>query len=83
MALLTFGQWIHKCIDVARCLPNLRRQDDRRIKAHDVIAAANHVLPPLPANIVLELHAIGAVIPGRPRATVNLGGLEDEPTPLT
>ena len=82
VAFLAFGQRVDEGIDVARCLPDLRRQDDRGIKAHDIVTAAHHVLPPLPADIVLQFYAIGAVIPSRSSSTINLRGLENEPTPF-
>ena len=65
--------------DVAGCLPHLGRQDDRRVEPDDVVAAGDHRLPPLAADVLLELHAERPVVPGRPGAAVDLAGREDEP----
>ena len=64
--------------DVARGDPRLAREDDRGVEADDVVAARDHGLPPLPADVLLELDTEGAVVPGRPGASVDLAAREDE-----
>ncbi len=65
--------------DVAGCLPYALGQDDRRVQAHHVAASAHERLPPLTADVLLELGAEGAVVPGGAGSAVDLTGLEDEP----
>src|SRR5690606_22506080 len=64
---------------VAGCLPDALGQDDRRVQAHHVAAPADEGLPPLPADVLLQLGAEGAVVPCRTRTAVDLTRLEDEP----
>ena len=78
VALLALGQWIGERCDVAGRLPHLRREDDRGVKADDVLAAAHHVLPPLAAHILFELHTERAVVPCRAAAPVDLRGRKHE-----
>lgn len=59
-------------LDMAGRHPHLAGQDDRRIQADDVLAAGDHRAPPLPLDVLLELHAQRAVVPGRAGATVDL-----------
>ena len=65
--------------DVAGCLPHALGQDDRRVEAHHVAAAAHERLPPLAADVLLELGAEWAVVPRRAGSAVDLARLEDEP----
>ena len=58
--------------DVARRNPGLPRQDDRGVQADDVVALDDHRLPPLPLDVVLQLHTERAVVPRRPGASVDL-----------
>ena len=62
--------------------PHLARQDHRAVEADDVLAAGDHRLPPLPLDVLLELHAERAVVPRRAGAAVDLAGGEDEPPAL-
>ena len=75
-------QRIGKSGDVAGGLPDLRVHQDGGVEAFDVIAGANHRLPPAVLDILLQLDAQGAVVPHRPQAPIYLGGLEDEPSAL-
>ena len=62
--------------------PCLARQDDRGVQTDDVVAGADHVLPPLAFDVLLELDAERAVVPGRAGPAVDLPAGEDETTPL-
>src|SRR5205823_6191375 len=50
------------------------------VQAHDVVARAHHRLPPLPADVLLELDAERAVVPRRAGAAVDLAaGVHESP----
>ena len=68
--------------DVAGGHPHLAGQDDRGIQADDVVAGADHRVPPLPLDVVLEFDAERAVVPRRPGAAVDLAAGVDEPPSL-
>ena len=63
-------------------LPDFRRHDDGRFEAGDVVALADHGVPPKFLDVALEFRAERAVVPKTVDAAVNLGGLENEPAPL-
>src|SRR5690606_28758785 len=65
--------------DVAGGLPDALGEDDRRVQAHHVSATAHEGLPPLPADVLLQLGAEGAVVPCGTRTAVDLTRLEHEP----
>src|SRR6266511_4369280 len=72
VAGLALGQRVDERVHVARGHPHLAGEDHGRVQADDVVALLDHGLPPLPAYILLQLHAQGSVVPGRPGAAVNL-----------
>src|SRR5262249_1482949 len=76
------GQWVHQLVDVAGRDPDLAGQDDGRVEAADGVALLDHGLPPLTAPVVLQPHAERAVVPGRPRAAVDLTGRVHEAAAL-
>jgi hypothetical protein len=63
-------------------LPGLRREDDRRVEAHHVVALGDHEAPPLLLDVLLQLHAERAVVPRGAGAAVDLTGREDEAAAL-
>src|ERR1035438_10511671 len=63
-------------------LPDLRRHDDGRFEAGDVVALAGHGVPPEFLDVALEFRAERAVVPKAVYAAVNLGRLKNEPAPL-
>ena len=79
VALQALHERVGEGRDVTGCLPHALRQDDRRVEAHHVAAAAHERLPPLAADVLLELGAEGAVVPRRTGSAVDLARLEDEP----
>ena len=82
VAVQALDERVGEHVQVAGGLPHLRGEDDRGVQADDVVAAGDHRLPPLPADVVLEFDAERAVVPRRPGATVDLAGREDEAAPL-
>ena len=52
------------------------------VQADDVVARADHVLPPLALDVLLELDAQRPVVPGGAGAAVDLPAGEDEAAPL-
>ena len=74
MALQTFDERIVEHLDVAGGHPDLTRQDDRGVQAHDIIASGDHRPPPLPLDVLLQLDAQRPVVPRRAGATIDLAG---------
>src|SRR5436305_12922887 len=68
--------------EVAAGDPRRRVLDDRRVERHDVVALLEHRLPPLALDVVLEQHAVVAVVVAGSEPTVVLAGGEREPAPL-
>jgi hypothetical protein len=66
--------------DVTRGFPRARVLDDRRVEQQDVAALAHRVEPAL-LDVVLEQHAVVAVVVGRPDSAVDVARREDEPAP--
>src|SRR5277367_4336007 len=67
---------------MAAGFPDLRRHDDGRFEAGDVVALAGHGVPPEFLDVALEFRAERAVIPKTVDAAVNLGGLKHKAAPL-
>src|SRR5690349_18707619 len=78
VARLALGQRIDEGLDVAGCGPDVPGQDDGGVQADDVVALLDHRPPPLPADVLLQLHAQRTVVPGRTGASIDLAGGEDE-----
>ena len=68
--------------EVAAGLPRLGVLDDRRVQRHDVVALLEHRPPPLALDVVLEQHAVVAVVVARAEPAVDLAAGEHEPAPL-
>jgi hypothetical protein len=77
-----FGQRVVEGSDMPRGHPHAAWQDHRRVKADDVLPLGDHRLPPLLLDVLLELDAERAVVPGRARAAVDLSRGKDEATAL-
>ena len=82
VAGLAFGQRVDELGDVAAGLPDLGREDHAGVQADDVVTLGHHRAPPLPLDVVLDLHAERAVVPGRAQAAVDLAGRVHDPPPL-
>ena len=82
LARLAVHQRIHKAGHVTARFPRARVHQNRRIQPFDVVARTHHRVPPAILDVLLELHTKRTVVPHRARATVDLGGLEDEAAPL-
>ena len=63
-------------------LPRPRVLDDRRVERDHVVALLEHRPPPLVLDVVLEQHAVVAVVVARPEAAVDLAAREHEAAPL-
>ena len=70
---------MHSC---DRRPPTPAGEDHRGVQTDNVIAAPDNRLPPLAADVLLELNAQRAVVPRRAGPPVDLGGREHEPPAL-
>ena len=82
LAELAVDERVGESADVAGCLPDLRVEDDRRVERDDVVALLHHRRQPALLDVVLEEHAVVAVVVGRAESAVDLGRGEHEPAPL-
>ena len=82
VAVRAFDQWIAEPRDVATGLPDLRRHEQRRFQAHDLVAELDHGSPPRGADIAAQLHPQRTVVPRRAQPAVDLRGLERDPPTL-
>ena len=82
VAGLALDQRVGERGDVAGGHPDLPGQDDGRVEADHVVPAGDHVPPPLPLDVLLELHTVRAVVPRRPGSAVDLAAGVHEPPAL-
>jgi hypothetical protein len=75
-------QWIRESLQVPGGLPGARVLEDRRVQRHDVVAILQHRPPPLALDVVAQQHPVMAVVVGRAKAAVDLGGWKDETAAL-
>lgn len=68
--------------DVTGRDPHLAGQDHRRVEADDVLAAGDHVAPPLALDVLLELDTQWAVVPCGLGTAVDLTARVDQASPL-
>ena len=64
--------------EVAGRVPDLRVQDDRAVEQDDVVALLHHRALPLGLHVLLQQHAVMAVVVRRAEAAVDVGRREDE-----
>ena len=76
------GERVGERRDVAGGLPDLAGQDHAGVEPDDVVAALDDRLPPLALDVVLQLDAERAVVPGGPQAAVDLAAGEHQSAPL-
>ncbi len=67
LARLAVDQRIGEAGDVAARLPDARVHQDRRVEPLDVVARADHRVPPAVLEVLLQLDAERAVVPDRSR----------------
>src|SRR5690606_3586166 len=79
VALQALHERVAEGRDVPGGFPDALREDNRGVQAHHVAAAANEGLPPLAADVLLQLGSERTVVPSRTGAAVDLTRLEDEP----
>ena len=68
--------------DVSGRLPDRGVEDDRGVERDDVVPLAHHRLEPARLDVLLQQHAVVAVVVRRAEAAVDLRRREDEPAPL-
>ena len=78
VAVEALGQRVVKRLDMARRPPDLGGEDHRGIKSDDIVATGHHGPPPRSPDVLLQLDAQRAVVPGRPGPAVDLAGRVDE-----
>ena len=81
-AALAVDQGIVEGGHMAGCHPDLRVHEDRGVKSHVVGVFLHELLPPGALDVVLQLHAERAVIPGVREAAVDLRARVDEASAL-
>ena len=79
---LAFHERVGERPDMARRDPDLRRHEDARVEAHDVVAQLDHGPPPGLLDVVLQLDAERAVVPDGVDPAVDLGARKDEAAAL-
>ena len=77
-ALAAVEQRIGEAADVTGSDPGLRVHQDRGVETDVIGAFLNEFLPPGVADVVFELAAERAVVPGVGKAAVNFGAGEDK-----
>src|SRR5262245_30175503 len=82
MARLALGQRVDELADMPARLPHLAGEDHAGVNADDVLALGDDRPPPLPLDVVLDLHAERTIVPGGPEAAVDLAGRKHDPAPL-
>ena len=82
VARLALHQRVGEGRQVTAGLPRLGWQDDAGVEADDVVAGGHHEAPPLTLDVLLQLHAERAVVPGALGAAVDLTARVDEPPAL-
>ena len=82
LAELAVDERVGEPADVAGCLPDLRVEDDRRVERDDVVALLHHRRQPALLDVVLQEHAVVAVVVGRAEPAVDLRRREHEAAPL-
>ena len=78
VALAAVHQRIGEAAEMAACHPGLRVHQDRGVKADVVGILLHELLPPGVLDVLLELGAEGAVVPGVGKAAVDLAAGEDK-----
>ena len=78
LALLAVHQGIGEAAQMAGGHPGLGVHEDGGVQAHVVGVLLNELLPPGPLDIIFQLHAQGAVVPGVGQAAVDLAAGEDK-----
>ncbi len=82
VARLALRQRVGEGVDVTGRDPDVARQDDCRVQPDDVLAALDHRPPPLAPDVLLQLDAERAVVPGGAGTAVDLAAGVDETAPL-
>ena len=78
LAVLVVDQRIVEGVHVAAGLPHGGVHEDGRVDAHDVLVELHHGLPPVAADVGLQLGAVRAVVVRGAQAVVDLAAGEHE-----
>src|SRR5206468_11913526 len=78
LARTAVDERIAEALDVAGGLPDPRIEDDRGVERDDVVSFLGHRLEPARLDVVLQEHAVVAVVVGRAETAGDLRGGEDE-----
>ena len=77
-AAAAVDEGVGEVFDVAAGTPDLGVHEDGGVEADHVAASPYEGLPPVALDVVLELDAEGAVVPGAGESAVDLAALEEE-----
>ena len=77
-AAAAVDEGVGEVFDVAAGAPDLGVHEDGGVEADHVAASPYEGLPPVALDVVLELDAEGAVVPGAGESAVDLAALEEE-----
>src|SRR6185369_2251116 len=81
-ALAAIDQPIIKRRLVTRVLPDKTIENDRRVDALDVVTFVDEPAPPGLFDVIAELDAEWAIVPGAAEAAINFGRRENKTSPL-
>src|SRR5207244_2400108 len=73
LAVAAVDEGIGEASDVPTGHPDFAIHENRRVESLDVVARADHRVPPAVLEIPLQLDAEGAIVPHRPSTAVDLG----------
>jgi hypothetical protein len=81
LRLFAVQEWVRETINMARGFPNQRRGDDRCVESHDIAPLVDILLPPIPFEIIFELHSEMAIVKETRYGVVDLrGGINEAPS---
>ena len=78
VTLAAVHERVGEAAEMAGGHPGLRVHEDGRVQADVVAVLLHELLPPCALDVVLQLNAEGAIVPGIGKAAVNLAAGEDE-----
>ena len=78
LGVLVVYQGIIESVHVATGFPHSGVHEDGRVYAHDVAVEQHHALPPILLDVVLELHAVLAVVIYRRQTIIDIAAGEHE-----
>ena len=82
LRVLVVDQRVVERTDMARSLPRAGMHEDRGIQPHDILVQLDHRIPPITLDVILQLHAVLAVVVDGAEPVVYLARGEYEPVLL-